>query len=155
MIRVGPNEQTARNFHALERAPVLESIVDRNAEILLTNGKQHWCLEIHRAAYRILLFPDCRLVPWRNTGHQFTMGDAVARPALVLAVQESGRADEAWVSSRCCFEPIRQMTAIARARSALPGAVDEIESPNGFVCRFVQFACRSGEWIALNGAGKL
>ena len=152
VVRVRPDEQPARHLHALQRAPVFERVVQRYPEVVLADRQQDRCLEVCRAADRVLVAPHCVLLPRRAAGHQLAMVDAVARAPLGFAVHEAGVADDGPVAGGGGFEPVGDVAAVAGAGRRLSRSVDEREPANRFVGRLVHVFGRALERIELDRA---
>src|SRR5260370_33123469 len=57
MPGVRPYQETSRHMHALQRAPILQSIADRHAEVALADAEQHRRLPVRRVGDRALVAP--------------------------------------------------------------------------------------------------
>src|SRR5262245_18745276 len=80
------------------------------------------------------------------------MIDAVARPPLRLAIDQTGVADQAAVPGGRPLEPVDQVAAVAGAGCRLARRVDVAEASNRLVGGFVDVLRRTVEGIVENRA---
>src|SRR6185295_1417373 len=152
VILFGKHDEFAGHFHALQRAPVFQRIVQRHAEIVLAHRDQRRRTEVRRETDRVLLAPYRALFPWRPAEADFAPVDSVAGAPLGLQVHDAGVRDQALVARGGGLQPVGEMTAITRAAGALPAAIDEVELADRRVGRFIDLVGRALERIALDGA---
>src|SRR5690349_11727925 len=98
MPGVRPDQQPARHMHALQRGPVLESIANGHAEVLLADAQQHRRLPVRRIGDWTLLAPDGAAHPrWSVVGH-FASVDRITLSPLSCQINLTGMTDDALVT---------------------------------------------------------
>src|SRR5216684_5509007 len=116
MPGVRPYQETARHMHALQRAPILQSIADRHAEVALADAEQHRRLPVGRVGDRALVAPYGTSSPGRSAIGELASVIGVADAPLGGQVNLAGVADDALVTGGGGLDPVSQVSAVARAR---------------------------------------
>src|SRR5580658_11083833 len=137
MPRVRPHEQAAGHVHALQRRPVLERVAERHTIVALADAEQNRRLPVRGIRNRTLLAPDRIAGPGRPAVHDLAFVDEIALAPLRGEVDLARMAHDALIARARRLDPVRQVSAIARARGAHSRTIDEGIALQGLVDRLV------------------